>query len=128
MDEILSDPKSYQGIIAGAIAFVGVIVALVGNASLAWLDRWSKRRNESQVMRSALLAELVFLRDSYEYRAQLLARGPPYFDVPVHSATEVYDRLLDRIGLLTTEQSAKVVHAYLATKHLHMNLRRNEAT
>lgn len=127
MDEILSDPKSYQGIIAGAIAFIGVIAALVGNASLAWLDRWSKRRHEADVLRSALLAELMFLKDSYEYRAQFLASGPPYYDIPLHTTTEVYDRLLDRIGLLTIEQSAKVVHAYLAAKHLPINLRRNEA-
>lgn len=128
MDEILSEPKSYQGIIAGVIAFVGVIVALVGNASLAWLDRWSKRQHEANVMRSALLAELAFLRNSYEKRLQLLSRGPPYFDVPANTATEVYDRLLDRIGLLTMEQSGKVVHAYIAAKHLQVNLRRNELT
>jgi hypothetical protein len=46
------------------------------------------------------------------------------FDVPVHVPTQVYDKMLDRIGLFSPKQANAVIHAYLAAKHLPMNLRR----
>lgn len=132
MDTILAwmdsypEIAKYAAIIAGMIAFVGVIFALCGNALLQWLDRWARRRHDRQVVRAALVAELKFLVASYENREELMAKASDYFDVPTHTATEVYEKLLDKIGLLTVYQANKVLHAYLAAKHLPMNLLRNE--
>jgi hypothetical protein len=74
-------------------------------------------------MRTALLAELRFLVASYEYRASRMEAASGSFDVSVHTATEVYDRMLDKIGLLTVDQAHNVIHAYLGAKHLPFNLR-----
>jgi len=118
--------KDYAGIFTGALALVGVIFALCGNALLQWWDRKSKRDHDREVIRSALVAELQFLVDSYDNRQQLIAETPDYFDVPVRAETEVYDKMLDKVGLLRVDQAKKVIHAYLAAKHLAMNLERNE--
>jgi hypothetical protein len=111
-------------IAAGKIAFLGVVVGLLGNVVVLRVDRWAKRSHERRVMRSALLAELSFLVKSYEVRAKMMEEAETPFDVPTHTATEVYDRLLDKIGLLTVDQAGKVIHAYLAAKQMPMNLRR----
>lgn len=118
-------------LVTGLLALVGVAAGIGGTAWVHARERTKKLNDERVAMRSALLAELTFLCKSYAYReaaigsAGLLDR--PSFDVPLREATEVYDRLLDRIGLLTEDQGGKVVHAYLAAKHLLPNLRRLEA-
>lgn len=127
MDTVLAwiDAHPWIGtIVAGTLALFGVILALCGNALLQWWDRRSKRRHDRDVIRSALLAELAHLHVSYEYRVGLMEKAKDSFDVPVHTATEVYDRVLDRVGLFTAQEASAVIHAYLAAKHLPMNLRR----
>jgi hypothetical protein len=56
--------KGYTGIFAGALAFIGVIFALCGNALLQWWDRESNKNHEREVIRSALAAELAHLHVS----------------------------------------------------------------
>lgn len=50
---------AHQTIVAGMIAFVGVVFALLGNALLQWLDRLARRRHDRRVVKSALIAELA---------------------------------------------------------------------
>lgn len=114
-------------ITAGLITFAGVVVALCGNAGLAALDRRAKQRHERHVVTTALLAELQYLHREYSYREGRIAAAAGHFDVPLIEATDVYDRLLDRIGLLNLDQVGKVIHAYLGVKHLDPNLHRMEA-
>jgi hypothetical protein len=107
---------------AALIAFSGVVIGLIGNGLLQQWDRRSKQDHERQVVRSALLAELSFLLKSYKDRTEMMERTPAHFDVPRASETEVYDRLFDKIGVLKPEQGKKVIHAYLAAKHLSMDI------
>jgi hypothetical protein len=103
--------------------FAGVIVGLIGNGRLQRRDREARRWHDRKVMSSALITELSFLVKSYEDRVQRMENAQPYFDVPMVVETEVYDSLRDKIGLLEPEQGGKVIHAYLAAKHLIMDIR-----
>jgi hypothetical protein len=113
----------HQTIVAGLIAFAGVTFGLGVNALLQWLDRRSKRIHDQQVMRSALLAEMTFLLRSLESRVQSMSVASGSFDIPMVTETEVYDRLLERIGVLEPEQGDGLIHAYLAAKHLSADVR-----
>jgi hypothetical protein len=124
-----TDPSwigQHQAIVAAFIVFVGVIVGLVGNGLLQRWDRNSKRNHDREATRMALVAELGHLVHSYEHRVELMKQTTGHFSVPVHVPTEVYDAMLDKVGLLRLGQSTAVIHAYLAAKHLPMNLRRIE--
>jgi hypothetical protein len=112
-------------IAAGKIAFLGVVVGLLGNAGVQWLDRWAKRRHDRKVLCSALTAELSLLHDSYETRIEMM-REKGGFYVPTISATSVYEKMLDKIGLLTPKRGRKVIHAYLTDRHLIPRLRLQE--
>src|SRR5262245_51810199 len=98
-------------VVAGKIAFVGVVVALCGNALLAWADRWAKRHHDRKVMRSSLSAELGFLLNELVGRSQMMRQSTAGFNVPVRISTQVYDNMLDKIGLLSVSQAGKVIHA-----------------
>jgi hypothetical protein len=108
----------HQIFIGSLIVFAGVIAGLIGNGLLQRWDRSSRRDHDREVMRSALLAELTHLLNSYEYRVGEMSKMKGSFDIPIATETEVYDKLLDQIGVLKPEQGSKVIHAYLAAKHL----------
>jgi hypothetical protein len=118
----------HQTFIGSLIVLLGVILGLCGNAVLQWWDRDSRRDHDRETTRKALRAELQHLVDSYQFRVDRMRKREAggNFHVPVHVPTEVYDAMLDKVGLLTIEQSELVIKAYLGAKHLPLNLRRIE--
>jgi hypothetical protein len=120
---LLLQTNNSQIMTAGLIAFAGVVLGLITNGLLQWGDRASRRRHERKAMRSALVAELSFLLQEYDVRVFRMSHATEGFNVPTITATQVFDSLLERIGLLTPEQGRIVIHAYLGAKHLLPNLR-----
>jgi hypothetical protein len=117
--------------VTGLLALVGIGVGFAGTAWINRKEREARLRDEADGLRAALSAELRFLKDSYDARAAALESaelmGAACFDVPRRDETEVYDRLFERIVLLTADEGHKAVRAYISAKHLLPHLQRLEA-
>jgi plasmid stability protein len=89
--------NQYQSGLGALLGLGGVMLTLRVNARL---DAQHQRRiadHERDILRQALLAELTMLRDNVQADVDL---------------TRMYDRVLDRLGLLTPDQARKVITAY----------------
>jgi hypothetical protein len=51
-----------------------------------------------------------------------LRKGQLGLVIPTDTMTDAYHRLIDRLGLLTSEEIAKVIQAYLAARQLPAKL------
>ena len=114
--------QQYQTMIIGFVGFAGVIITLFANARLARKAREEARRHERQTLRVALGEELTVLRDSYAGNAKDCAKDREknpvpapdgVFNVPTYSMTDVYDSSLGKIGILSSAEVQKVMHAYM---------------
>ena len=127
MSTDLSWVGQHQAIVAALIVFVGVVFGLIGNAGLQWWDRSSRRDHDRKVMSSALLAELTnhlkLCQEMLDDMMKVQPGTPGSFDMPEVIATEVYDTLLDKIGVLEPEQGSRVIQAYQAVKLLPKHVR-----
>lgn len=84
-------------------------------------------------MASALTAELTHLLEGSEETLEGLSewrgtlgkpqQGVPSFDMAPVVTTDVYDRMLGKIGVLEPEQGSKVIRAYLIAKLLPRHVR-----
>ena len=117
----------FQTLVVGVLGFGGVILTLFFNARLARRQRSDEREHERRVYRAALRVELQALRDVYTDRATMLETAPRGCLVPARAGTEVFDRLLDKIGLLSPEESAVVLRAFVLAKELPGRVRLLEA-
>jgi len=118
--------KDYQSGLVGLLGFTGVIVTLIVNAKLARRQHERKLADERAILRGALLAELTILRNVYQDRIEKVADRPgpgSGIIVPVHVISEVYNRLMDKLGLLTSDEAGKVISAYLLARELPENVR-----
>jgi hypothetical protein len=120
MVEILA---RFQTVLVGALGFVGVITTLAVNGVLARRQLRNQRDHDGRVLKTALRIELEALRDSYVSRIENIDKGESDFFVPATTATAVFDRLLDKIGLLSVEDGAAVLKAYALAKELPVRLR-----
>ena len=116
-------------LIVGVVGFAGVITAQFVNAYLARRQRRDAIDHERHTLRTALLEELRFLKLSYEDRAKMIKEVEDEhaqfgsFLVPTDTMSDAYQRLVDRIGLLTSEQAATAIQAYLAVRQVPAELR-----
>lgn len=128
--DIATFVKDYQSGLVGILGFTGVIVTLFVNATLGrrqWRDAIEQDR---RTLRTALMEELRFLKLVFEDRLVMIkgveaGDGPEFnsFVVPTDTMSDAYQRLVDRVGLLTSEQAAKAIHAYLAVRQVPAELR-----
>lgn len=121
--------KSYQTLIAGMFGFVGVMATLVLNA---WLARKAERRqiaHEAQVLRVALVEEMKAQRDALRHAAEGQKAedssnvGKQGALAPLQRLTEIFDSSLNKLGLLTRQEVAAVLDAYLPLKELTPKIR-----
>jgi hypothetical protein len=108
--------QQFQGTIVGGVGFAGVIATLIANAQLARRERDSTARHERQTLRIALIEELKVLRLMYVGNAKACIDNSitaQLIDVPIFGMTDIYDASVARIGTLSDEEVAKVLHAYL---------------
>jgi len=122
----------YQTFIVGVLGFTGVMLTLWWNARQARRQREAVIEHDRTSVRRALLEQLKFLKLSFEDRDRTMGEaekdGSDAFLVPTDTMTDAYHRLIDRIGLLTAEQAAKAIQAYLAVRQMPAKLRLMEDT
>jgi hypothetical protein len=129
----MADLKEFQTLAVGSIGFLGVIMTLIVNAHLARKARRETIDHDRRLIRIALREELKIIQSAFKSRIQTIdeaeADANPGILVPLTAMTNVYDRLLDQLGLLTSAEVSKVMGAYLAVQQLPerlMLLRRRE--
>ena len=115
-------------LIVGAVGFAGVITAQFVNAYLARRQRRDAIEHDRRTVRTALLEELRFLKLSYEDRAKMIKNVEDdepntSFVVPTDTMSDAYQHLIDQIGLLTSDQAAKAIQAYLTVRQVPAELR-----
>jgi hypothetical protein len=122
--------KIYQTLIVGILGFIGVMATLMLNA---WLARKAERRrivHETMVLRTALIEEMKAQRDALLHAAEgsKKAKDTPGAVkqgalTPLQRWTDIFDSSLDKLGLLTSEEVAAVLDAYLPLKELTSKVR-----
>jgi hypothetical protein len=116
--------KEYQTLIVGALGFTGVILTLLANA---WLNRKQHTRqveHERTALKAALSAELSIIRDSYVDRINMIGDGATQsMLVPLDTMTGVYEKAIEKIGLLSRDQVDRVLRAYLLVHQMPDRLR-----
>ena len=117
--------ERFQTFFVGLIGFAGVIYTIAMNAKLTRQQHERQLIQEQTALRTALIAELRVIRKSYEDRIKSLREkdGGQYALIPEYMSKQVYDRLIDRIGLLTPLEVSSVMDAYLIAAELPSRLK-----
>jgi len=117
--------ERFQAFLIGLLGFAGVIYTIIMNARLTRQQHERELIQEQTALRTALIAELRALRKTYEDRIQSLREKDSGQSalIPEFVSKQVYDNLLDRIGLLTAEEIESVMDAYLLVAELPVRLR-----
>ena len=122
--------KTYQTLIVGVLGFVGVVATLFINA---WLQRKTERRrieHETRALRIALIEEMKAQRNALAHSAEGAKEAKNTSGVgrqsaltPLRRWSDIFDSSLDKLGLLTSEEVAAVLDAYLPLKELTSKIR-----
>jgi hypothetical protein len=117
--------ERFQTFLVGLLGFAGVIYTIRMNARLTRQQHERELIQEQTALRTALIAELGALRESYEDRSHSLREKDSGQSalIPEFVSNQVYDHLLDCIGLLTADEIASVMDAYLLVAELPVRLR-----
>jgi hypothetical protein len=117
--------KDYQTLVVGTLGFTGVVITLITNARLDRKQHTRQVEHERTALKAALSAELSIIRDTFIDRIEMIAEAPETQGmlVPVDTMTDVYSRIFDRIGLLSSEQVNFVMRAYLLVRQMPDRLR-----
>ncbi len=104
----------YQTFLVGLLGFLGVMATLWWNARLARVARIEAAAHERATLRVAIIEELKLVKAAFELRiSQSDPKTADYSYIPKRQLpSTIYDKLVDRIGLLTSEEVAAVMHAY----------------
>ena len=117
----------YQSIIVGLLGFGGVILTLLLNARLERKRRAASIAHDRLVIRTALVEELRTIARSFQGRIEMLEKAEvgntEQMLVPMTTMVQVYDRLLDRLGLLSSTEVQNVMRAHLLLRELPEKLR-----
>ncbi|KPH92148.1 hypothetical protein AMS57_01050 [Pseudoalteromonas undina] len=111
--------QKYQILIAGCLGFVGVIVTILANGFFSRQQHKRELKSKENSVRVAIRSELEINLSSFEARIEQLGK-PTNSDahIPNSFFTDVYDTLLNEIGLLNESEVASVINAYLLIKEL----------
>ncbi len=118
--------ERFQTATVGVLGFAGVIATLIVNAWLARRDQELALQHERTTVRTALLEELKIIKRSLEEAIRTIELGEKQDKgdllVSTDTMSDVYDAFIPRIGLLPSEQVAKVMLAYMSVLELHKSL------
>jgi len=122
--------QTYQTLIVGILGFLGVIVTLAFNA---WLARKAEQRkidHETGILRTALIEEMKVQCDALLHASEgsAKAKEPSNLErqdalTPLQRWTDIFDSSIDKLGLLTSDEVAAVLDAYLPLKELTSKIR-----
>jgi hypothetical protein len=121
--------RTYQTLIVGVLGFSGVILTLAINA---WLARCADRRkiaHEANVLRTAIIEEMKIQRSALVNSEETLKqqvdlkKTSPTVLIPLQRFTEIFDKSIDKLGLLTSDEVAAILDAYLTLRQLTPKMR-----
>lgn len=122
--------KTYQTLIVGVLGFLGVMATLAFNA---WLARNAEKRkiaHEARVLRTALVEEMKVQRDALMHAAETSERAEQPTDTgrydaltPLRRWSDIFDKSIDKLGLLQPDEVAAVLDAYLPLRELTPKIR-----
>lgn len=108
--------ERYQELVVGAVGFAGIIATLWANARAGRAQHSFERDTEAEGLRRALIEELCLVRESFESRATSLREaGTTGHDalIPFERMTDVYQRSIERLGLLRHNEITALLRAYV---------------
>jgi len=116
--------RTYQTIVAGALALCGVASGLIWNSHIARRERAAKTVHDRETLKVALVEQLRALKTSMDFRDQALGQEKAStYALSDDPLTYVFRPLIDKLGLLPPDVLAKVLPAYLEAEHLPKSLR-----
>lgn len=122
--------ENYQTLIVGILGFIGVMATLVLNALLARRAEQRRITHETGVLRTALIEEMKVQRDALVHAVEGSNRATDRSNVgkqdaltPLRRWTDIFDNSLSKLGLLTPNEVAAVLDAYLPLKELTSKVR-----
>ena len=114
---MLAFPKfqQIQTFVVGIIGFGGVAWSISHSAKLSRDQHARQVAHERETLRIALLAELTRNKVTISENVETLKyeEDSARILVPITPITSVYEKLLDKIGVLSEEQARAVMDAYL---------------
>ena len=125
MNDMAALIATYQTLVVGILGFCGVMVTLAFNAKLA--RRADERRiaHEARVLRTALVEEMKVQRDALMHASNTSKKPdePRNFGrqdalTPLRRWSDIFEKSIDKLGLLQPEEFAAVLDAYLPLKEL----------
>ena len=116
MIEVIS---KFQILIAGTLGFLGVVITIIVNGYLARTQYSHVARTKADNVRTAITSELEINVFTYKARIEQLYK-PHRFEGKLPSAvfSDVYDSLLNEIGLLKKAEIEVIIKAYACIKEL----------
>jgi hypothetical protein len=121
---------TYQTLVVGILGFVGVMATLAFNARLARRAEDRKITHEARALRTALVEERKVQRDALMHAADTskqtdaptkLGRNDAL--TPLHRWSDIFDKSIDKLGLLRSDEVATILDAYLPLKELTPKIR-----
>lgn len=106
--------KDFQTLFVGVIGFSGVIVTLRMNSRLSREQHERSIKHDREVLKTALCAELEINRKSFSDKALSTEEEQEESDAfyPIEMNTRVYQKLIENLGLLSTDEVSAVINAY----------------
>lgn len=125
MDNFICIFEKYQTFFTGLLGFSGVIITMIINArhQVAMHDR--KLNHDAQTLRVALRAELDSNKKSFENRIQQLDEPTDFGRtlMPNNPTNQIYSSRISELGLLSQEETEKIIKAYLLISDLPYRIR-----
>jgi len=114
MENLLCYLKTYQTLVAGIVGFTAVVFTMLANAYLQRAQHKRAIQHEKQALRSALKAELNANIQIYEHRIEQFNEPGGDKDALMQNKVQdnVYNRLLEKIGILEPGEIKAIIEAY----------------
>lgn len=124
-DCLYQSVKDFQTIIVGVIGFSGIIVTLRMNSRLSRDQHERSIKHDREVLKTALCAELDINRKSFSDKSLSTEEEHEESDAfyPIEMNTMVYQKLIEKLGLLSTEEVSAVINAYTLINEAPTRLR-----
>ncbi|WP_282608956.1 hypothetical protein [Pelagibius sp. Alg239-R121] len=118
--------KDFQTLIVGILGFAGVMTTLWFNSWQARMQRLAERQHERETLRAAILEELKIIHYATMQNVEAGNEGflsePAASAVPVYQLSDAYNSFVGRLGLLSEDEVASIMQAYLSYRAFHANL------
>lgn len=105
--------KQYQIFCAGIMGLSGVVITILANGYYSRKQYARDIQKQKASISAAIKAELEVNRSTFEERIKAIEKAPGKFCMPVKQFMDVYQKNLDKIGILDAEQVRRIVSTYL---------------